>query len=292
MADAHHLQYEENGREDGSDYEGEKVSDIGEEEEEEEEEEEFDAEEEYFDDFEDDDFEGTEEMEGYEEDEFDGPAVADDYIPLNRRRYLKKEDDDEEEDEEDDFKTVEETKAELNELLRGQDPELLEQWINDPDGLNARAPIPDDAVPIRNNNIPILAICAGKHVLIIQPSRMQAIGSRLHDLLSCESVKKLAYGHIQHCLRLKTIGVTVRAGEEIGQQLVRAMERKSLNEVPYELRQLQPHNYARLLAGVDISDREYYNREFDNPLLTERQVSGTAPLLAFAQDRKLVCAQC
>lgn len=70
---------------------------------------------------------------------------------------------------------------------------------------------------------------------------------------------------------LGVIGVSISSGNEIGQMLNWAFETTDLTQVPRDVRNLEPKGFARVLAGVDISDADLYIREWNNPLLCERQ---------------------
>lgn len=89
-------------------------------------------------------------------------------------------------------------------------------------------------------------------------------------MLDCLQVRKHAFNHISNTLILKPMGIVVHGGNSTGDLLVKAFEGTSLKSVAYELRDLPEYGYARNLVGVGISDREFYTRDYNNPLFSER----------------------
>ena len=52
----------------------------------------------------------------------------------------------------------------------------------------------------------------------------------------------------------------------------RATERESFEELPTAIQGLKDHQFVRILAGIDISDRQFYVEEWNHPLLCERSI--------------------
>lgn len=165
-----------------------------------------------------------------------------------------------------------------------RDPILSDLWKSDNDRYQ-RQNLPNNAVPIGRNIVSLLSICYGKHVLIVQLRRMRAIGPSLYNLLHSSGIHKLAFNHGENFWTLDPIGVKINSGHEFKAMLAkfveknakqnssfdhRAMEKGSFEEINPIVQNLTVPQFAKVLAGIDISDQDLYSRDWNNPLLCER----------------------
>ncbi|GMH38069.1 hypothetical protein BSKO_05953 [Bryopsis sp. KO-2023] len=154
-----------------------------------------------------------------------------------------------------------------------EDEQLAEFWSKDTDGPDFDIPMPEVSIPMKLNRISLLTVSAGKHILIVQLRRMRAVGPRFYDLLYDHRVPMLSFNHQENTHILRAVGLVPGGGTDLSNLLLKAFNAENLNAIPYPFRKLASHGFARVLAGVDISDREFYVRDYNNPILSERHVS-------------------
>ena len=166
-----------------------------------------------------------------------------------------------------------------------RDPILASVWMEDGDQPDPK-PLPPDAVPVRMNAVSLLALCHRNHVLILQLRRMAGIGPALFNLLHSRSIRKLSFAHTETSELLSPLGIDVQGGCSVVELILkyrefaasnlqrrmrcRATERSDTSDEQHPLQQLKEHQVASVVTGVDISDRDFYTEEWNNPLLCER----------------------
>eukprot|EP00210_Caulerpa_lentillifera_P000313 g306.t1 len=170
-----------------------------------------------------------------------------------------------------------------------RDPVLALNWIRDRDGIQ-RMKLPFHARPVDKNIVSILTLCHKKHILVLQLRRMSAIGPELTNLLYSENIAKFGFNQQETGFVLEAIGVKIRNGFDLEDLFIKAMRRKSFDDIPKAIRKLDRPQLVRVLTGVDISDIGLYVESWNNPFLSEKYTKWSSFLNWVGVFRELVCA--
>lgn len=96
------------------------------------------------------------------------------------------------------------------------------------------------------------------------------LGVVMANCVGIAQVAKFAFDHENKAKLLRSMGIIVNGGSVLTDLLLKAYNTPGLAPVPLCLQTAPPQGLAKLLMGVDITDREFYFNDYNNPLLSER----------------------